>query len=99
VTRLRPLSGPVGLTYDVAPQHPPVDVGDLLLTRRGTAYLILQVRPVKRRQPLGPWRRLAVRCARLTSREQVAQAVAQGAAGHELVWYRRPAGTSVRRRR
>jgi hypothetical protein len=78
----------VGLTYDLAPEHAPIEPGDLLLTPAGSAYLVLSVRAVRSRA-LRPWQRFSLRCERLLTRESVDRALQQGAGAYPLHWYRR----------
>lgn len=58
---------------------PTLDAGHYLYTRGGTAYFVQEVRPSKTR----PSRR-HLRCIRLHLAD-----IPEGAAKHELVWYRR----------
>lgn len=61
-----------------------VEPGDVIETTTGRRYLVDEVRPVCRRHPGGPWRRLNLRCVVLGPGE-----VVEGAVVHPLFWYRR----------
>lgn len=81
----REWKGRCALSYDVAPDKPDPDGGDVLQTEAGSSYLIVGSRRV--RSSVHP-RRFALDCERI-SRERADAALADGGRLFSMRWYAR----------
>jgi hypothetical protein len=84
-----PIGAEVGLTYDwpAASEAEPPDLGDVLLTRAGTAYLIHSAREGRTVTPADnpiPHRRMHYRCVKIER-----AAIPPLARVEALIWYSR----------
>ena len=78
----KPLGSICRIRYQLNDGAAPIAPGDLLVAKTGSAYLVRQARPIRRRHPGPP--RFALECMRVTPNEPAANRFT-------LVWDKRSA--------